>query len=311
MSAIMKIKSSERALPLWADGLQLSRVSLHLGVHKTATTHLQLGLRQNTDILRDADIAFLPAMSHRTAIGPLRDQLNPRQKLCQKVSDVQLMMAGAAEGAGRLIVSDENILGALPRVIAGQDLYPQAELRLSRQMRLMGSLTDEVFLTIRNLGPWLASAYCEALRHQPRLSFAEFAAYGQLRGLSWAGLVTRIKAVIGPRPLIVWRYEDYAAAPKALLSTLIGPAAAEDLTFHARHPRSGFAAETVAAFQALDPAAQTADRLAALDKATPKSEGWPAFQPFPAALMTHFTNRYARDCAAIDRIPGVRRVHLP
>ena len=65
-----------------------------------------------------------------------------------------------------LLLSDENILGS-PGDILGGALYPYAENRMRRFCDQFADRRIRLFLTLREPAAFLASMYCEYLRHNP------------------------------------------------------------------------------------------------------------------------------------------------
>ena len=140
---------------------------LHLGLHKTATTALQDFLAGETRALVAHGVAYPRLARMRSDLTPLiASAAKPdRAALGRFVDKVRQPV---------LLLSDENILGS-PGDIVGGTLYPYAENRLRRFCDQFASRRIRLFLTLREPAAFLASMYCEYLRHNPYLGFADYA----------------------------------------------------------------------------------------------------------------------------------------
>ncbi|RDD93162.1 hypothetical protein DTW92_19670, partial [Paracoccus pantotrophus] len=115
-------------------------LSIHLGAHKTASTHLQFSLRQVRDRLLGAGLAYVdPAM--------LRGQpLSLSAVLAQGIGgrdqdSARRMLLDMRQGCRDLLISEENILGMTHRsrlFSRRGEIYPRAAQRLRHVIALAG-----------------------------------------------------------------------------------------------------------------------------------------------------------------------------
>ena len=134
------------------------KLVLHLGFHKTASSHLQQVLAatcSDRDSLR--------------YVGPkeFRDKtvwFSLRQKgLDQKRSGNYL--AELSTSADTVVISDENICGHSDDIFTHCRLYEHISSRLQSLSAFSGQFnTTEVWVAIRNPATFLPSIYCEAMR---------------------------------------------------------------------------------------------------------------------------------------------------
>jgi len=146
---------------------------LHLGLHKTATTALQ-------DFLAGEARALVAHGVACPRLARMRSDLTPLIASAAKPDRAALGRFVDKVPQPVLLLSDENILGA-PGDILGGALYPYAENRVRRFCDQFAGRRIRLFLTLREPAAFLASMYCEYLRHNPWLGFADYA-----RGLDLA-----------------------------------------------------------------------------------------------------------------------------
>jgi hypothetical protein len=202
---------------------------IHLGAHKTATTHLQETLTAVRSELAARGIDFIP------------NQLVRRQKLARTLwrsrpvarlpivgparmrEAIETTVAPLRLGPATVVLSEENIVG-VPEQILTVPFYPQAALSVAR-LASLGPKADLVFfLSIRSYDTLLPSAYAEALKHAPAPAggFARIKARLLAAPPSWYDLVARLRAAAPGVPLRIWRQEDYRANAREIMETVCG-----------------------------------------------------------------------------------------
>jgi hypothetical protein len=203
---------------------------VHLGAHKTATTHLQDALADRRDALADRGVFFLPRETFRGALTyrdiPLPPLLRLKRRLRGGARDEALLspryararaaafrteLESRAGAATRIVISEEQLLGAIDEVFTGD--YFAGSLRLSLLSELArGGVALHLFLSLRALDGFLPSAYAQALRSVPagRLDLPGTLARAIAAPPSWADLAAHILARIPRARLTVWDYADYA-----------------------------------------------------------------------------------------------------
>ena len=261
---------------------------LHLGAHKTATTHIQ------------ARCAALDLAGR--GIGYMgNDELTPKRlpdlrvralpmRLSPRLRRREMLRGLAAEGRlhDRMVLSNEDWIGhgeaALEPV-----LYPDAGGRigsLARGLARDGTVT--LFLSLRAADGFLPSVYAQVLRYRPYPGgFEPIRRRALDRPPDWAGLVDRIAAAAGPVRLRVWPYESYRGASLAVLRGITGlPLAAAPEIPDPPTTRTP-SAEAVRAVEALGDVTRYSDRIprvAALYDGTAGEKFMPFTEPERAIL---------------------------
>ncbi|MGR3571263.1 hypothetical protein [Brevirhabdus sp.] len=283
-------------------------IHLHLGAHKTASSHLQKSLRQNPDVLAGLGVRFLPPQHYRRTLAPLQLALRDGEDRQQLVARAGMMLRGAADGAPRLIVSDENILGNLPRVARDGRLYPWAQGRLHRSITVMGAPPACVYLAVRNIADYLVSAHSESLIHKPFRSFDAFLATMAPASLSWAQLVADLRPALGRSELILWRQEDYPRVQERIVSRMIGAPCPDAFKFLALRPRPGLSARALRALEKWSAEGRDIRQdglIAHARELFPKSDAFPAPEPFSAKERAILDRNYRHDWQALKAMPHV------
>ena len=278
----------------------MRELRLHLGAHKTATTHLQQILAGRTAALAAQGVAFVPPTAFRPALHKARrwrhlDRAGVAPRLAAEI-------AALAGGAEVLAISDENLIGDTRGAVALR-LYPELEKRLSVLATLAAGAEVHVFLAIRSFDRFWPSAFAEALRHHtmPAGRIAALEAKALADPPSWLEPIDRIRAVFPGARLTVWRYEDHRAHWRELAGAFLGrdPGPLRDR----RPPRWTVSpnAEGVRAAARLVlplPRRMHRHRVGKLYAANPAGQGEP-FAPFGPEAVRRLQERYAADLAAL------------
>lgn len=293
------------------DGMGLF---IHLGAHKTATTHLENCLRAAEPELLAAGVAFLGPGNLRQEPLNLRMLLNDPDRRPRQQSTARVLLRTLIADHRDLVLSEEQILGGLGDAdLLGPDgqVYLHAVPRLRHLLALAGTGEVTLLLALRSPADFLTSVFGEQLRHGGPLRIEDFLRGFDPAGLRWSELVARLLAETGAARLICWRYEDTAATRSELLDLLLGPDLARAVPY-LKPRRPGMSA---AAYRALldgsDGELASRDLAEALRRAHPKRAGAAALRVLPEALHATCDRLYAKDCARIAAMPGVRFLGTP
>lgn len=294
------IDAAQRDLPpvrLWR---------IHLGVHKTATTHLQETLAAIRPQLVERGVDAIPHADIR-ALWPqlLPPRSDWRRWLVGPWTTRRLSHAfdGLRIGPETVLLSEENFLGDT-RDAVGPRPYPVLGSRL-RVLASLGRPADmRIFLSIRRMDQFLGSAYAEALRF---FTFdAPFETLGPRFAAApprWTEVIGRIRQAAPGVPLTVWRYEDYAAHRNEITAHLCGvdPGPLPDIP---RPPQTQTPSD--AAVRAAEQVDRSlgykahVDAVARIYAAAPASPEVLGFRPFSEAEVARFAAAYKADCQALE-----------
>lgn len=153
---------------------------IHLGIHKTATTSLQQFFAGNQKQLRSVGVEFTPLNHMRNNVTPLIRSMTKHERtyLAQIVDSTT---------SPTIFWSDETILGWTHDVKAGA-LYPYARSRAHRLCDEYPNADFQFVLTLRSPSRYLASMYCEYIKHNPFESFDEYVSGFDIEAFSYKDL---------------------------------------------------------------------------------------------------------------------------
>ena len=270
---------------------------VHLGAHKTATTHLQQALHRHRDALGAADIDFLRPVELRPALraaGRLAARCPGRAAAGSAPRSTGCGPAPAPSRSPRRTCPARSATSSTrsPTATSGRGWRRSPASPARRRSAL--------FLAIRPFDTLWPSAHAEALRHYPHDPdrIARLRRIARTRPPSWLDVVARLRRACPAAEIRVWRYEDHAAhwraAAAAFLGRDTGRIAERDPAELARcrpRPRASALAEAVGA----------RDRraaVAAIYAAHPAKAGAP-FAPFDADEAAALRRRYDEDVAGL------------
>jgi hypothetical protein len=285
---------------------------IHLGAHKTATSHLQETLAAVRGDLVGQGVDFIP--------NPLVRQRDLARTLAQRRPVARLPVVGRAymraaiesvlaplrAGPEIVVISEENILG-VPGHMLKLPCYSQAARNVNRLVSLAGRAEVVFFLSIRSYDTLLPSAYVETLKHAPPPPGGFREAVGALLAGSsgWFDLVSRIRAAAPGVPLRIWRQEDYRANARAIMEAVsgrvLGPLPEISDPTWTRSPSAGAVAAAEALPRDLPPGERLARVRAIFAAADPGAD---PFRPFETADRQRLRAWYEAD---LERIAEVHR----
>lgn len=279
-------------------------VALHIGAHKTASTHLQHSLRACRAAFSAAGLNYLDPTDLRAGgfrLG-LIAQGGPRSEAAAR------RFAEAVAGEKRVLLSEENILGsALPAQPAESGrLYPEAPERLARVTGLLGERPVQLFLAVRDPAGFLVSSYGQRLVSGVIEPFDSYLAGRDPSALRWADLAGRLAGVPGVQGITIWRYEDWPQIAPAVFARMLPADLAQkvQLTEGVVHPGlSARAHEWIMEELALGRASAETPRTARAR--FPKRPGEAGIMPFDDEARARIARAYADDLSALRAMAGV------
>lgn len=285
---------------------------VHLGAHKTATTHLQDTLEAVMPQLAGFGITYVPRETFRGA-GGLPEFGAIHRMLCSAGLSRPGLPAGhwlreLGRQAEILLLSEENLLGSASDLLH-RNLYPQAVSRLQTLRQAAGNASMSVFLAVRSLDTLLPSAYAQRSRFG-RSRPGEFESVRKLalqQPVRWLHFVERLVKIFPPADITIWRFEDYTAAPERFLSELCGVSALHFPVLETPSSTRSPSAEAILATEQLDPGMSRKARERAAITICENDTGNRRFKPFSPAEASLLAEAYAKDLATIrSRYPGIR-----
>lgn len=277
---------------------------LHIGCHKTATTHLQDTLALLQGELRQHGLAYISRATFRKA------------KVLKKLERVDWLLAlgerplrrrwerlvAPLRGeASHVLISEENFLGGANGLLCWP-FYPEAERGLRWVHAFRGDAKLHIFLSIRSFDELLASAYAEMLRYRVlHGGFAPIKTWALANPPSWLELICRIKTALPETTLSVWTFEDYRRNPAAVISSLCGMPISLASTLPIPKKTKAPSAAAIAAIERLDPSAKKRRHVASVARILEADDDSEKFRPFSPAECEHLRAAYAGDLSEMRR----------
>lgn len=279
---------------------------VHVGAHKTATTHLQGVLDILSSDLNGPDMKLLPMAITRPAgraaaqRGGLRGIARMRETIQMKITHAP-RLERAATDTRLAVLSEEDLLG-WTRDLFEDEFYPRLDgldlcATVSRGSKL------KIYLSIRDYPALLQSAFFEVLKASPQApEMLKDCVASLISGQSgWVRLAERICARTPDAELFFWQQEDYGKDPQTIVEHLLG----RTLPPLPKVPRSRVTATPNAyampQIARLDPAMPEHDRIKRVEDIcarNPRYEG-PDVEVISPQDRAALSARYAQDLAVL------------
>jgi len=200
-------------------------IAFHVGAHKTATSHLQRCLMKGADRLAAQGVRYYGPDYFRQRGHAIRWLFGFRddQPIKSGQPSGAAKIAQMADGAKRLLLSEENYLGPMNDPDAGfmAQRYPEAGKRVGMFAQAVGQDVD-VLIGLRQPSTYLNGAYGQMLLSGQRCDFDTYCRNNPLEGIDWAQVIAQLRAAKGVGQVIVWRYEDYAQVFDQVVGHMVG-----------------------------------------------------------------------------------------
>jgi hypothetical protein len=289
---------------------------LHLGVHKTATTHIQYRLEALRAPLAEAGLDVMVPESgvRRLALNRIAERA-PKLWRLRHCDTARLTdkLDSMRHGPDRIIVSEELMLGRLETSLYGR-FYDQFAYMASLLGALGKTAPVHLFLCIRSLDTFLPSSYAQVVRHRPPPPgrFEDVRHAAATYPMRWSDVVAMLRKHAPAAQLKVWRYEDYRANADRILAEICGVPSLPEMPEIAppNRTKSGSTA-AVAAASALPESLSPKERKAQVSKlyADPALAGSP-FDPFSPQEKARLRALYEEDWNRILRAAPEAVLHL-
>lgn len=205
-------------------------LTIHLGAHKTASTHLQQTLRGLIPQMLGAGIHYSDVQHWRGGVTRLGAALGEGPDAARLRGRLRRRLDVTCATWPEVMISEENILGSLRREgLMGERhvIYPQARARVARLFQVLRHRPATVFLAVREPCAFLTSAFAMQVMGGHELLLADYLDGFDPTCLSWTHLAERLLSIPGVARLVVWPYEDYGVLrPRILAQMLPGALAA-------------------------------------------------------------------------------------
>lgn len=199
---------------------------IHVGAHKTATTHLQDVMEICGPELLQQGINFIPRDIIRSRIRKIMPKDSwrfiPRNWVRKQM--IEHRLAPQHRNMKTIIFSEEVILGNKPADLLLETPYPDIHKRLHFVRHLSRKGTVKLFLSIRSFDRVLPGAYTTELANNKSapIILQKFLTTLDKKPPSWVDIIERIMAASPDAPIRVWKQEDYSFSKQTILSEFAG-----------------------------------------------------------------------------------------
>jgi len=283
---------------------------VHIGVHKTATTHLQDIAEMQRDKLYAKGVDFIPRIDFRKQkILGHPGVLNWRSKCNDGKPLLNLFdkrIKALKKSKSTIVLSEENFLGSSFGLLRPV-FYSTPSIHM--QTLALLSMRDDVsiFLSIRPQVSIIPSAYFQIVRaKQFKNGFNDIRKEIIANPPSWLSLLRYIKKTIPNADLSIWTMEDYLANKNAVLSHFFGVEFPIFEDIQAPSKTKSPSAEAIQLIDALTPNLPKKVYRKEVNKIIQEDQGTTKFSPFSDAERLILTEQYNTDILTIKKeFPGV------
>jgi len=199
----------------------MTRLVLHCGLQKTGTTSFHHFVQKNAGALPDGLRILTPekgtvarTVGRRAVLWTSAPDDKTRAEFIAAIVDLRQAIEAAVEaGAETVLVSHENLPGAMPGYWGETGLYPHLEEVIDLLDTHLAPFVPEYVVYVREMASWKRSVHNQAVKSDGYTGdwdqfLTETAAYPD-----WAGLRARLERALGDRQR-VFRLEDEADASR-------------------------------------------------------------------------------------------------
>ncbi len=195
------------------DSSTAKRLIIHCGVQKTGSTSLQHFLGRNRDKLAGRLAILTPVKGSATrdlGNAAMRFSLRPSDKRMMRLRECAMLLRDAIlrQDAGTVLLSHENLLGAMPGNGGTVSLYPQLEPIVDALERAFAPLRPDYAIYTRGMDAWKRSVHSQAICSDGYTgTLAEFLSETEACR-DWSDVQRRLELAVGPTRARFFRVED-------------------------------------------------------------------------------------------------------
>jgi len=272
------------------------KIKLHIGAHKTATTHIQKVLEINRALLLKEKVNLtLRSDSQRKFYKSLLSCIDEKKK-----NNISGMLEEKPK-EGLWLISDEDISGTSYQLKLFPHIYPTLQKRLSCIKNTFPNDTIEVYFSIRSYENYYRSTYLEVVRNKGYMPFLDYYNKEQYKNNSWVKVIEQIVSVIPESQISLWRYEDFSQLFPIILNKFTETNLADrmiqkyPLQTVTRPSLSSTALKILSGMDKLDNRRLEQERIKKIMEEYPLNRDNPPYIAFNENIRKKFQNQYNQD----------------
>lgn len=188
------------------------KIHIHIGTHKTGTTHFQDSLELGKEELKHNNIIYFPRDEYRLNIRRLTHTsvLSDLKLNAFKEIFISKKLFSKNVKNSLLLISEENILGDCIDLL---DITPYDMTKLEFISILSKKIDVTIFLSIRDFSRLLPAAYATSIKYVPKRAFVS--KQKLLKDIddgfipSWIDIYNRIQTQLPNAKIKLWTQEFY------------------------------------------------------------------------------------------------------
>jgi hypothetical protein len=199
----------------------MSKIFIHLGAHKTATTFVQRNLAANADVFEKQGWKLIwfqvDYRKARQFFVKLRGnkKLKPRQEKLLDTAFQQIQ-----NDPGDIILTYEGFLGSSS--MQQGKLYASRAVAINILKEKFSGRDIKIGFCIRNFSDYIESTYNYRVSvGQTKASFARYIKSVSVRKLSWFRIIENLSDAFGAENLVLWTYEDFKKDSATAFSKIV------------------------------------------------------------------------------------------
>ncbi|HEY1836301.1 MAG TPA: hypothetical protein VGG36_01485 [Rhizomicrobium sp.] len=219
----------------------MSRVFLHLGAHKTATTFIQANFIANRAALEAQGWKLLHPESDNRAV---RNCFLEMRKGHVLPADAQKRLddffASIRAGSENFFLSSEAILGAMSVKGSNGRIYPNHAAMLKIVTEALRNKDVAVGFCVRNFPDYLESSYSWLVMRGATYDFQRYVRDVFVAKLTWLPIVENMIETLGEERVHLWTYEDFKTNPAGSVIAIMNAATIDssNLAIAVKEPRN-------------------------------------------------------------------------
>ena len=200
----------------------MSKIFLHLGAHKTATTFIQENLAASRKALKQQNckVVWL-GRDHPKVDDAFRDLRTGESENKKNAKLVERFFARLREIPLDVFFTSERPIGQLNLLASNGVLYPNIAENMRRLKEGFEGREITVGFAVRNLADFIESSYTFLVGRGATTSFADYLSSIHTDRLSWTPVIEELASTFDEKNLRIWKYEDFKKSPLASLRKII------------------------------------------------------------------------------------------
>lgn len=218
----------------------MSKVFLHLGAHKTATTFIQDNFIANRAALEQQGWKLLHPESDNPIVRKCFIEMRKDNLLLPEQEQyLDEFFAGIRKGDENFFLSSEAILGAMS--VRGQGrIYPNHAAALEKILGQLNGKDIAIGFCIRDFSDYLESSYSWLVMRGATYDFETYSKNVTVERMSWLPIIENMIETLGEDRVHIWTYEDFRENPAVSVTAIMDAATIDSsrLEIAVKEPRN-------------------------------------------------------------------------